>query len=99
MKRTIVLIAVIILMLIAATPVLAQADGESGYPIPDPQPPACCYDLLGILVDSPDVCDFYYQMNPDELCQQCPDRCEAEPEPEPIPWWKRLVRIMFSIFE
>ena len=93
MKRTIVLVTIIVIALLAATPVLAQTDGESqwGYPLPDPQP-VCCYDVE----DNPSVCDAYYELHPEELCQDCPDHCEPI---APLPWWKKLVRIVFSIFD
>jgi len=38
MKRTIILIAMIIIALIAVIPVMAQTDPGSGYPIPTEEP-------------------------------------------------------------
>lgn len=93
MKRIIVLIAIITIALIVAIPVMAQTDPGSGYPVPEPQS-VCCYDIEDNLAD----CDTYYAAHPEELCQDCPNRCEQS-QSLVIVWFRRFVRWITSVFE
>jgi len=116
MKRTIILIAMIIIALIAVIPVMAQTDPGSGYPIPTEEPvpfpvgsgypietphPMCCYDELGFWGFDESTCDEYYDLYPNKLCEDCPERCKDKLVPEPlvIVWFRRFVKWATSVFE
>jgi len=116
MKRTIVLIAIITIALIAVIPVMAQTDPGSGYPIPTEEPTpfpvdsgypiyipdqVCCYDEIGFWGFDESTCDEYYELYPDELCEDCPERCKDKLVSEPlvIVWFRRLVKWITSVFE
>jgi len=116
MKRTILLIVIITIALIVAIPVMAQTDPGSGYPIPTEEPtpfpvgsgypietphPVCCYDGIGFWGFDKSTCDEYYELYPDELCEDCPERCKNKlvPEPLAIVWFRQLVKWVTSVFE
>ena len=86
MKKLLVVLVLLTIALLEAQSVLAQAGPDTAYPV---DPNVCCYD-----VNDASECDWYYEMYPDELCDDCPDRC-AEPEPEPLimRWFRRMIRL------